>query len=238
MHTMKLLALETASHHLSVALSLDGRILEHAEHVANGGAEHLLPWVRRLLDEAGIRLQQLDGIVYGAGPGAFTGLRLGCGVAQGLACGLDVPLLGVSSLEALAWAAQVRAPWASHILACLDARMQEVYVAAYERDARGGLQEIQAAQVLPAAEVRLPDVSREARWLGCGDGFGVYPALLAAELEQVMADVRPTATALLQLAAPRLAAGEGVDAALARPLYVRNKVALTTAERLARGGSK
>lgn len=238
---MKLLALETATQHLSVALYHEGHILEHAEEVINGGSEHLLPWVERIMSDAGLRLQDLDGIVYGAGPGGFTGLRLACGVAQGLACGLEVPLLGISSLAALAWAAHARAPEFEYIFPCLDARMQEVYVAAYRLDAQGLLQEIQAARVLAPGDAGLAELladAQDACWLGCGNGFAAYPELLAGQLGRCLPDVWPTAAALAELAAPRLAAGLGVDAASAAPLYVRNKVALTTAERLARGGSK
>src|SRR5664279_1025988 len=123
---MRLLAFETATRRLSVALWQDGALIERAEEISNGGSERLLPWVHELLAEAGLALAQIDGIAFGAGPGGFTGLRLACGVAQGLAYGLDVPVVPVSTLEALALASGESDVWA-----CLDARMNEVYSGAY-----------------------------------------------------------------------------------------------------------
>ena len=123
---MRLLGIETATRRLSVALWQDGELIERSEDLANGGSERLLPWVHELLAEGQLELAQLDGIAFGAGPGSFTGLRLACGVAQGLAWGLDLPVLPVSTLEALALASGKREVWT-----CLDARMNEVYSAAY-----------------------------------------------------------------------------------------------------------
>ncbi len=236
---MNLLALETSTHRLSVALWRDGACLERAEEIASGGSERLLPWVRELLDEAGMALADLDGIAFGSGPGGFTGLRLACGVAQGLACGLDLPVLGVSTLEALALAAQRHDRDIERVFACLDARMNEVYCAAYL--IRDGVPESILAPFVAApgmvAEVVTPHLTGEA-WVGCGDGLSAYSDLLAGRLARTIPALSPAAACVAQLAAPRLARGEGVDAALATPLYVRDKVALTTAERLARGGVK
>ncbi|MBV2234751.1 MAG: tRNA (adenosine(37)-N6)-threonylcarbamoyltransferase complex dimerization subunit type 1 TsaB [Sterolibacterium sp.] len=241
---MNLLALETATQHLSVALWRDGVCHERAAEIINGGSEHLLPWVQELLVEADLDFSALDGIAFGAGPGGFTGLRLACGVTQGLACALDLPVVAVSSLEALAWVAWQRQSLVAparqaRILACLDARMNEVYCAAYEVCA-GALESRRFPFVAAPQAIaeQLPSLLAEDDWLACGDGFAVYPQLLVAPLARVIADCWPTATAVAHLAAPRLARGEGVDAALAAPLYVRDKVALTTAERLARGGSQ
>ena len=133
---MNLLALETSTHRLSVALWRDGACLERAEQVANGGSERLLPWVNELLAEAGISLADLDGIAFGAGPGGFTGLRLACGVAQGLAFGLDLPVIGITTLEALAVMAGERDAGIEQVFASLDARMNEVYCAAYRKSSR------------------------------------------------------------------------------------------------------
>jgi len=221
---MLLLALETATHRLSVALWLDGHVIERAAELPNGSSEWLLPNVHALLAEAGSGLQSLDGIAFGAGPGSFTGLRLAAGCAQGLAYGLDLPVLCIGTLEALALASgEPRA------YACLDARMNEVYVAAYEQGV-----EVIAPVVCPPEQAPLP--SGEG-WLGCGDGFASYGGRLPQFL-RTRSELRPTADAVARLAAPRFARGEGVSAAGAMPVYVRDKVALTTAERLARGGSK
>lgn len=202
-----------------------------SERHANGGSDRILPWVRELLAEAGLSLQQLDGIAFGAGPGGFTGIRLSCGVAQGLAYGADLPVLGVGSLEALALACG-----GERVYACLDARMNEVYAAAYEL--RDGV----PVAVLPPVVVApaLAPLPPGAGWRGAGDGFTAYEGALRLRLDatvnDVQADLLPTAMAVARLARPRFARGEGVNAALAQPLYVRDKVALTTAERLARGG--
>lgn len=232
---MKLIALETSTRRLSVALWLDGTLFERNEDIPNGGSERLLPWVSELLAEAGVTFSEIDGIAFGAGPGGFTGLRLACGVAQGLACGLDLPVLGVSSLEALALAAY--AGGAERIFATLDARMNEVYYAAYQ--IRNGVSETVLAPAVAAPLcVPAPRGLETSGWVGCGNGFVLYPDLLKASVLEVRADFWPTATAVARLAAPRLARGEGIDAGLAVPLYVRDKVALTTAERYARGGLK
>ena len=230
---MKLIALESSTRHLSVALWRDGVVSERAADVPNGGSDRLLPWLSELLAEAGVVFSDLDGIAFGAGPGGFTGLRLSCGLAQGLGVGLDLPVLAVSTLEALALLAGVE-----KVCACLDARMNEVYYAAYL--VRGDVLETVLAPVCAAPALLAAPAG--SGWLGCGDGFAAYPELLASALSGalcgVRADLRPTAAAVARLAAPRLAAGAGVDAALAMPFYVRNKVALTTAERLAPGGAK
>jgi len=219
---VKLLALETSTALLSVALSVDGQWWERREHHPNGGSDRILPWVRELLAEAGLSLADLDGIAFGAGPGGFTGIRLSCGIAQGLAYGADLPESG-----------------AERVYACLDARMNEVYAAAYEvRD--GTPVALLPPVVVPPAQAPLPEGGG---WQGAGDGFSSYGEALAARLGDAVTPVQislaallPTARAVLRLALPRFARGEAVAAAQAQPLYVRDKVALTTAERLARGG--
>ena len=229
---MHLLAIETATRRLSVALWQDGELMERAEELPNGGSERLLPWVHELLAEAGLALTRIDGIAFGAGPGGFTGLRLACGVAQGLAYGLDLPVVPVSTLEALALASGERDVWA-----CLDARMNEVYGAAYRVDG-DRVTQLMAPVCVPPAAAPVPTFSGGC---GVGDGFAAYGALLQArkpDLKSVRADAFPTASAVLRLAAARFARGDAVGAALAQPIYVRDKVALTTAERIARGGAK
>lgn len=228
---MNILALETSTALLSVALRCEGRVLVRSERQANGGSDRLLPWVRELLDEAGLSLQQLDGIAFGSGPGGFTGIRLACGVAQGLAFGADLPVIGVCGLEAMAAEAG-----AERVYACLDARMNEVYTAAYEvKD--GEPVAVLAPTVTPPDQAPLPP---DGLWLGLGDGFTAYAGAIQQRLdgriERIDADCLPTAAAVARLAEARFARGEGAPAAQAQPLYVRDKVALTTAERLARGG--
>jgi tRNA threonylcarbamoyladenosine biosynthesis protein TsaB len=232
---VNLLAFETSTRRLSVALWHYGERRERDADLPHGGSDVILPWVHELLAEGELTLAQIDGIAYGAGPGGFTGLRLACGIAQGLAFGLDRPVVGVGSLEVLARAAH-EATGAKKVFTCFDARMNEVYSAAWL------LRDAMPFQVLPP-EVSAPGavhVPNGSDWLACGDGFSAYGAALSETLGDavghVRADIFPTAGALAALAARRFARNDGVDAAQAAPLYVRDKVALTTAERLAKGG--
>lgn len=232
---MRLLALETATRRLSVALWEDGRdgiIVERGADLPNSGSQVLLPWVGEVLAEAGVTLRQLDGIAFGAGPGGFTGLRLACGVAQGLACGLELPVIPVPTLEALALASGEALVWA-----VLDARMNEVYAAAYAVSG-DRLDELMAPVCAAPAVLPAPTF---AGGIGIGDGFAAHGEALRArkpDLAATRPDVWPTAAAVARLAAIRLAQGKALPAAEARPLYVRDKVALTTTERLARGGAR
>ncbi|CAG4882860.1 putative Inactive homolog of metal-dependent proteases, molecular chaperone [Georgfuchsia toluolica] len=231
---MKLLALETSTHMLSVALSIDDSLIERAEFCVNGGSDRLLPWVQQVLAEAGVSLQQLDAIAFGAGPGSFTGLRMACGVAQGLAYGANLPVIPIVTLAALALA---QGP--GRMLSCLDARMNEVYCAAYEVNG-DKVEEVLAPLVCPPELLPLPP-GRE--WMGCGDGFASYADTLAVRLGDALLSIDPQvpalAPAVVRLAARQLRQSRGaLPPAQAVPFYVRNKVALTTQERLARGGSK
>ncbi|MCX7898177.1 MAG: tRNA (adenosine(37)-N6)-threonylcarbamoyltransferase complex dimerization subunit type 1 TsaB [Rhodocyclaceae bacterium] len=230
---MKLLAFEASTRRLSVALWQEGKVTEIAAEVKNGGSEWLLPWADDLLRQHGLRVRDLDGLAFGAGPGAFTGLRLACGIAQGLALALALPVAPVGTLAALAYGAKK-----TRVLACLDARMGEVYVAAYEIVA-GCMQEMLPPRVGAPETVDLPAGEG---WLGVGDGFASHGEILAARLGRRLSERRPemlpTAAAVAELGHLMLTRGEGVLATHALPFYVRDKVALTVSERLAQGGSK
>ena len=227
---MKLLAFDTSTQWLSVACGEGNVWATRAEMAGQAHSERLLPLIDAVLAEATWSLADLDAIAFGAGPGSFTGVRIACGVAQGLALGAGLPLVAVPTLEALAHAAW-RTHGATKVFACLDARMREVYVAAYERVANRWEARL-APAVLPPADVVLPLV--EGAWLAAGDGFLAYPELASAlQLTASDATLVPDARDIAALALPRLAAGEAVDAAHALPLYVRHRVALTTAERQA-----
>ncbi len=229
---MKILSIETSCEHASVALLLNDETVErrlegHANH-----SEFLLPTLRRLLDEAGIGLGGLNAIAFGAGPGAFTGVRLACGVAQGLALGADLGVVPICSLAALARQVPGR-----DILALADARMGEVYSAAYRRGADETLAEIQPPACTPPDAVIAPEGTD---WFAAGSALTAYEAPLRAALAGRTAGwdgtVVPRAGAVALLAEDAVRRGDLLPAELAAPLYVRDKVALTTAERLARGG--
>ena len=219
-------AFETSSEWCSVALYNDGEMRSLERRAGHRHSELALPMLERLLAEAGMTPAQLGAVAFGAGPGSFTGLRIACGLAQGLALARDLPVLGVSSLEAIA-----QETGAPRVVACVDARMREVYYAALEKDAMPQVprwrEVIGTRCIAPAAAPRPPGHD----WVGAGSGFAVYGNF---GLTRVLPEVHPTALAVAELAAPRLAAGEGVDAAAAAPMYVRDKVAFTREELAAR----
>jgi tRNA threonylcarbamoyladenosine biosynthesis protein TsaB len=223
---MKILAFDTSTEWLSVAL-YDGReAVARRERAGNASSQRILPAIDELLGENGMALADLGGIAYGAGPGSFTGVRIACGIAQGLAFGADLPVYGVPTLGGLAQAAW-RTSGATRVLACLDARMREVYVAAYVRDGNGWTL-ASGPSVCKPDDVELPPGD----WVGAGDGFAAYPRL-ALRVMRCDPALIPDAQSIAQWAWPHLAAGEGVAAAHAEPLYVRHRVALTSAERAA-----
>lgn len=168
----------------------------------------------------------MDGIAYGAGPGSFTGVRIACGATQGLALGADLPVAGICTLHALAQSAGH-----PRVIAALDARMGEIYCAAYERSGDSWTTVCEPCLCKPEDA---PSVSGEG-WFGAGSGFAAFSDLLqvryAGQLSGVDGTAVPQAAAIAVLGAARFASGSGVDAALAQPLYLRDKVALKTAER-------
>ena len=226
---MKLLVLDTSTEWCSAALWLDGQILARRVLAGQRHSSLLLPMVDELLHESDIGLRQLDGIGYGAGPGSFTGLRIACAVTQGLAFGASLPVVGVSTLQSIA-----EQTGAGHVLTVLDARMAEVYWAAYQRDANGWRAVSDPQLALPESVV----VPEEGEWIGAGNGFAVLGEALrprlVAQLGRIDDTLMPDAAAMAPLAARAFERGEGVDAALAAPIYLRDKVALTIDERRAR----
>ncbi len=223
---MKILALDTSTEYCSAALWQDGVLADRIERAGQKHSELLLPMIDGLLRDASLKLAGLDGIAFGAGPGSFTGVRIACGAAQGLALGSGLPVVGVCTLEALA-----QATGRDRVIAAMDARMAEVYHAAYEK--RNG-----AWLAISAPSLCLPEkvpLLAGTDWFGAGSGFAAHGELLQARygatLEDVDAQAVPLASAIAGLAAPRFAAGQGVNAADALPLYLRDKVALKTSER-------
>jgi tRNA threonylcarbamoyladenosine biosynthesis protein TsaB len=213
---MHFAAIETSTEWCSVAVWRDGEIAALERRAGHRHSEFALPMLESLLKGCPV-----DAVAFGAGPGAFTGLRIACALAQGLAFARGLPVIGISTLEALA-----QESGAARVIACIDARMREVYYAALEKRT-GQWHEVIAAQcVAPQSAPRPPGDG----WVGCGNGFDVYREVMSPKTSFVKSEVHPTAIAVAQLAAPRLAAGEGVDAALAAPIYVRDKVAFTKEE--------
>ncbi|SIT25888.1 tRNA (adenosine(37)-N6)-threonylcarbamoyltransferase complex dimerization subunit type 1 TsaB [Achromobacter sp. MFA1 R4] len=247
---LNLLALETSSSRCGVALlrAVDGRLdIRVREHEgAQEHAERLLPMADELLAEAGIPPSDLHAVAFGQGPGGFTGLRVACGVAQGMALGLGIPVLPIVSHQAVA--AEVAGTPADAIVVALDARMNEVYLAVYRRRDAAGEDSVwdtlQAPMLIAAAEVvpwtahHLPNWSAQAGQplepLLAGDAWEAYPADMRcpAQWRRAGDAQRPQAASVARLARLGWLRGETVAPELAAPLYVRDKVAFTTAERL------
>lgn len=227
---MLILALETSTELGSCALWRDGELVEHFCPAGRPHSETLLPMVRDMLRTAGVAISQLDAIAFGVGPGAFTGLRVACGAAQGLAVAADIPLIPVTSLQAMA-----ESTGRDQVIALLDARMGEVYAGCYRRE-DGELRLQGDIRVAAPGNVELPT---DAGWHACGNAPLAYPDLqarLSAAAIASVPDIMPTAGAVARLAVARAERCEWIDAAQAAPLYVRDKVAKTVAERLVEGG--
>ncbi|WP_338759161.1 tRNA (adenosine(37)-N6)-threonylcarbamoyltransferase complex dimerization subunit type 1 TsaB [Massilia sp. METH4] len=228
-----ILALETSSELASCALLHGGRLSSRSSDGVRTHSASLLPMVQELLAEAGIVLADCDAIAYGAGPGSFTGVRTACGIAQGLGFGANLPLVPVVTLDAMSLACRER-HGAADVLAVLDARMNEVYWAQYRFEG-----ELPVA-VLPAALSAPADVAPQGAPLACGNGFTAYPEAFAGKPFAAGADtaVLPHAEQVARLGAAAFAAGQGMPAADAQPLYLRNKVAYTKAERAVMNGAR
>lgn len=221
---MKILALETSTDLCSAALLVDADIHEQVQTAAHAHAELILPMVEALLAEAGVSLRQLDALAFGRGPGAFTGVRVATAVVQGLAFGAERPVVPVSDLMALA-AGAYRQHGARRVLACLDARLQEVYWCAYDVSAADKLVECTPEQLSSADGVQPP----AGRWFGAGSGFAAYSRQLrdrlAISLEGRDDTLVPAACDIARLAARLFAEGQAVNADAALPVYLRERVA-------------
>ncbi|MDH5833098.1 tRNA (adenosine(37)-N6)-threonylcarbamoyltransferase complex dimerization subunit type 1 TsaB [Luteimonas kalidii] len=231
---MKLLAFETATEACSVAVLVDGEVLERFEIAPRRHAELALPWAGELLAQAGVAKSQLDAVAVGRGPGAFTGVRLAVALAQGIALALDRPVLAISTLAALAMRAD-----GGRVVAAIDARMGEVYLGRFLRHD----DELQAvgAEVVVAPD--LAEVAEGNGWAGVGTGFdaaqGALRGRLGAVLASVDAGALPRAADVARLGARAFARGEAIAPERLQPAYLRDQVALTLvqqqAARAARG---
>lgn len=225
-----ILALDTATSVCSVALLIGDRLIERSESVGQKHSERVLPLVDAALAEAGLPLAAVDAFAFGAGPGSFTGLRIACGIVQGLAYVGGRPVVPVGNLRALA--ANAFEPGDSALLAAIDARMHEAYCGVYRNDA--DVTELRA----PALErpESLTGIAREWRVsVVAGEALTAFPGVWAVDATVRRVPLaRASAGAIAQLARSDLARGRAVRAAEASPLYVRDRVALTIDERRAK----
>jgi len=220
---MRLLALDTSTEACSAALLIDGELRMRFQLTERSHAELVLPMVESLLEQADLALADLDGLAFGRGPGAFTGLRIASGVVQGLALGADLPVAPVSSLAAVA--EQLPVATGETVLVCNDARMGEVYWGVYRREPDGAMTAVCSETV--SAPDRVGEGAPGVRH-AAGNALQRYPGLaerLVAAGLQLHADIYPRADAIARLGALALAAGRGVPAEQALPVYVRDNVA-------------
>ena len=219
---MKILAVDAATEACSAALLHDGAVAELYEVIGRGHAGRLLPMVDELMNDAGVLVGELDAVAFGRGPGGFTGLRIAAGVAQGLAAGSNRPVLPVSSLAAVA-AAAARLSGSTRVLVCMDARMGQVYWAAYDCSGEVPVAVTDERLADPEA-VTAPE---SGSWFGAGHGLSAYPVIverLAMQLSGFDDGLLPRASDIARIAAVELSAGKGLDAARALPVYLRNDV--------------
>jgi tRNA threonylcarbamoyladenosine biosynthesis protein TsaB len=226
---MRVLAVDSATEACSVALLSGHALLGRTAEAGRPQAQQMLGMVDAVLAEAGVSLPMLDGIAASIGPGAFTGVRISVAVSQGLAFGAGLRVVPVTTLEALAFDLVRRG--AAHALACLDARIKEVYWGCFSEDGERGVAAEGTARVGAPESVTLPAAGA---YRGIGRGFAAYPMLAALpglRLDPEDRQALPDARNIARLGALRLALGEGIDPADLSPLYLRDKVALTEAER-------
>nr|WP_113866211.1 tRNA (adenosine(37)-N6)-threonylcarbamoyltransferase complex dimerization subunit type 1 TsaB [Brenneria salicis]NMN91575.1 tRNA threonylcarbamoyladenosine biosynthesis protein TsaB [Brenneria salicis ATCC 15712 = DSM 30166]RBP63045.1 tRNA threonylcarbamoyladenosine biosynthesis protein TsaB [Brenneria salicis ATCC 15712 = DSM 30166]RLM30795.1 tRNA (adenosine(37)-N6)-threonylcarbamoyltransferase complex dimerization subunit type 1 TsaB [Brenneria salicis ATCC 15712 = DSM 30166] len=222
----RILALDTATEACSVALWNDGEIHSLFEVCPREHTQRVLPMVQQVLAEGGLTLGELDAVAFGQGPGSFTGVRIGIGIAQGLALGAELPMIGVSTLATLAQGAFRRIN-ATQVLAAIDARMGEVYWAQYQRDADGVWQGDASEAVLTPLQTQTLTAALQGEWVTVGTGWQTYPDLVVhAALTLRDGDMLlPRAEDMLPLAYRQWRAGQAVSVELAQPRYLRNDVA-------------
>ncbi|MGL4224021.1 tRNA (adenosine(37)-N6)-threonylcarbamoyltransferase complex dimerization subunit type 1 TsaB [Vibrio misgurnus] len=229
--SVKILALDTATERCSVALLVGNTVYSRSEIAPRDHTKKVLPMVDEVLKEAGITLAELDALAFGRGPGSFTGVRIGIGIAQGLAFGADLPMIGISTLAAMAQAAY-RLQGMTHVASAIDARMEEVYWGRYVRQADGRWQGVEAECVIAPAQLAttlLLDeqvVNDESMWGQAGTGWAAYPMLESLPLQMQACDVLyPDAQDMVYLAQFELAQGNTFSVEQASPVYLRDTVA-------------
>jgi tRNA threonylcarbamoyladenosine biosynthesis protein TsaB len=220
----KILAIETATEACSVALLYSGKTLQRFEHRPQAQADLVLPMIEAVLSEAGLKTQDLDAIAFGRGPGSFTGLRIAAAVTQGIAVATGLPVIPVSTLAVIAQGVYDMHGH-THVVAAIDARMQEIYWG-YYRVQNGLMTAVGEEQVSPPDAISPPDAGN---WAGACSGWRAYPEVLRTRLEPFLGAVYPEfwpqALHMLELARPLWSAKQTVDADAVMPIYLRNNVA-------------
>ncbi|MEM7207050.1 MAG: tRNA (adenosine(37)-N6)-threonylcarbamoyltransferase complex dimerization subunit type 1 TsaB [Pseudomonadota bacterium] len=230
---MNILAVDTATEICSVAVASGDTVVARSQETARDHSRLILPMLEKLLAEAGISKSEIDGIAFGHGPGSFTGVRIGVGVAHGLALALDCPVVGVSNLAAIAQRC-LRENTEPNVLVAIDARMNEVYWGAFCSDENGLMRAGLVEQVTAPEAVKCPK-SDNTEWIGAGTGWVTYKDALS--LATANLNVRgsmhqlPLAQDILTLAKDDFESGRAMAPELAQPVYLRNKVAQTVSER-------
>ncbi|MCL9783070.1 tRNA (adenosine(37)-N6)-threonylcarbamoyltransferase complex dimerization subunit type 1 TsaB [Vibrio sp. S4M6] len=224
--SVKILALDTATENCSVALLVGEQLFERSEIVPRDHTKKILPMVDAVLTDAGLKLSDLDALAFGRGPGSFTGVRIGIGIAQGLAFGAELPMIGISTLTALAQGSY-RNTGAEHVACAIDARMQEVYWARLSRQKNGEWLAVDAECVIPPS-VLVDNTDRDdASWVQSGTGWSAYEQELSGlSLTRVEGGINlPEAQDIAYLAKFELEKGNTVVAENASPVYLRDNVA-------------
>jgi len=224
-NVIKILALDTATEACSAALYIDGEITQQYTVAPREHSRLILKMIEKLLQDADLKIELLDAIAFGRGPGAFMGIRIATGVVQGLSFAHDIPVIPVSNLMAIAQVAHAQSN-ESNILCAIDARMGEVYWAALERDDSGLWTTVIEECVAKPEQLHFPE---SGRWLGAGTGWGTYEETMKAvanvEIKQVLDNCLPTAAAIVEIAVAEYERGNTVSSAQAQPVYLRNDVA-------------
>src|SRR5690554_306139 len=228
----KILALDTSSDACSVAYSDGDLLIDRFEVAAKSHTQRLLPMLDEVLAEAGISLKQLDAIAFAAGPGSFTGLRIGMGMVQGLAFGADLPVIPISTLMAMAYGRAFAATDqpASRILCALDARMAEVYWGLYECATPNSLPMVICPDSVSAPETVAALIPEATEFVGVGSGW-CYEAL-SGLTEQFQIEVYPSARDVVALAAMEYQAGKAQAVEQVQPVYLRNEVSWKKRQRI------
>lgn len=216
----KILALDTSTEMCSVALQVGDELLARAQLAPQKHAELILPMIDELLAEAHLSLAQLDAIAFGQGPGSFMGLRIGVGVVQGLAYGVDKPVIPVSSLQALAQNAY-QSVAATKVVVGVDARMQAIYWGGYELDVEKVMQGVLKDNLSKSNELNIENAET---YIAAGNAWKIYADQLSMNFKSIHADLYPTAKAMLAIAIQKFQRGEIVKAEEAEPYYIRDQV--------------